>query len=149
YGRSHRAVKLYTAEKAGVAGLIIYSDPADDGFVRGDTWPKGSWRTADQNQRGNGKYSWFWHGDALTPGAPALAGATRLDASPACPAPRSRIAGCCSAPSTTRGRSAVWIPERVPPRCSKSPADSARSAALGGALSAPSRSPSGMPKSSG
>ena len=79
YGRSHRAVKLHTAEQAGAAGILIYSDPADDGFVRGETWPNGFWRTEQLLQRGNGKYSWFWHGDPLTPGAPALADAVRLD----------------------------------------------------------------------
>jgi len=48
YGHSHRAVKLHTAQQAGAAGILIYSDPADDGFVRGETWPKGYWRTAEQ-----------------------------------------------------------------------------------------------------
>jgi len=79
YGHSHRAVKLHTAEQAGAAGILIYSDPADDGFMRGETWPNGFWRTEHLLQRGNGKYSWFWHGDPLTPGAPALADAVRLD----------------------------------------------------------------------
>ena len=71
YGRSHRAVKVHTAERSGAAGIIIYSDPADDGFVRGETWPRGYWRTQEQIQRGNAKYSWFWHGDPLTPGVAA------------------------------------------------------------------------------
>jgi N-acetylated-alpha-linked acidic dipeptidase len=88
YGRSHRAVKLHTAEQAGAAGLLIYSDPADDGFVRGETWPQGFWRTEQLLQRGNAKYSWFWHGDPLTPGAPALADAVRLDPATAPTLPR-------------------------------------------------------------
>jgi N-acetylated-alpha-linked acidic dipeptidase len=88
YGRSHRAVKVHTAEQAGATAILIYSDPADDGFVRGETWPRGYWRTPDLLQRGNAKYSWFWHGDPLTPGAPATAGATRLDASTAPTLPR-------------------------------------------------------------
>jgi len=88
YGHSHRAVKLHTAERAGAAGILIYSDPADDGFVRGETWPKGYWRTQDQLQRGNGKYSWFWHGDPLTPGVPALENAARQDAARAPTLPR-------------------------------------------------------------
>jgi N-acetylated-alpha-linked acidic dipeptidase len=79
YGRSHRAVKVHTAEQAGAAGLLIYSDPADDGFVRGETWPRGYWRTADLVQRGNAKYSWFWHGDPLTPGIGAAADAERVE----------------------------------------------------------------------
>ncbi len=88
YGKSHRAVKLYTAEHAGAAGLLLYSDPADDGFARGDTWPNGYWRTADQLQRGNGKYSWYWHGDPLTPGVAARAGTAGLDPATAPTLPR-------------------------------------------------------------
>ena len=81
YARSHRAVKLHTAETAGAAGIIIYSDPADDGYARGLTWPEGPWRADFQSQSGNGKYSWFWHGDPLTPGIGAIAGASALDPS--------------------------------------------------------------------
>src|SRR5262245_8446331 len=88
YGRSHRAVKLHTAEQAGARGIILYSDPADDGFARGETWPQGFWRTADQLQRGNAKYSWFWHGGALTPGQPALADVAGLDPATAPTLPR-------------------------------------------------------------
>lgn len=79
YARSHRAVKVHTAEKAGAAGIIIYSDPADDGFARGTTWPEGPWRADFQAQSGNSKYSWFWHGDPLTPGVGATPGAPALD----------------------------------------------------------------------
>jgi N-acetylated-alpha-linked acidic dipeptidase len=88
YGKSHRAVKLYTAQEHGAAGVLLYSDPADDGFVRGDTWPRGYWRTAEQNQRGNAKYSWYWHGDPLTPGTPSVRTAKRIDAAKAPTLPR-------------------------------------------------------------
>ncbi len=79
YARSHRAVKVHTAEQAGARGILIYSDPADDGAARGETWPKGPWRSAWMLQRGNAKYSWFWHGDPLTPGTPAREGSAALD----------------------------------------------------------------------
>ena len=79
YARSHRAVKIHTAEQAGAAGIIIYSDPADDGYARGLGWPDGPWRAEFQSQSGNGKYSWFWHGDPLTPGVGATPDATALD----------------------------------------------------------------------
>ena len=79
YGRSHRAVKIHTAQSAGAAGIVIYSDPADDGFARGLTWPEGPWRAEWQIQRGNGKYSWFWHGDPLSPGTAATREARVLD----------------------------------------------------------------------
>lgn len=92
YGRSHRAVKVHTAEQAGAAGLLIYSDPADDGFARGEIWPYGFWRTEDLLQRGNAKYSWFWHGDPLTPGTAALPNAARLDAASAPTLPRIPVA---------------------------------------------------------
>ncbi len=83
YGRSHRAVKTFTAEQAGARALILYSDPADDGQVKGEAWPKGYWRGEHMLQRGNAKYSWFWHGDALTPGVAATPEATRIDAAAA------------------------------------------------------------------
>jgi N-acetylated-alpha-linked acidic dipeptidase len=79
YARSHRAVKIHTAQHAGALGIIIYSDPADDGAVRGPVWPLGPWRADSQIQRGNGKYSWHWHGDPLSPGVAATEGAAMLD----------------------------------------------------------------------
>jgi N-acetylated-alpha-linked acidic dipeptidase len=88
YGRSHRAVKIHTAQQAGAAGIVIYSDPADDGFARGLTWPEGPWRAESQLQRGNGKYSWFWHGDPLSPGSAATRDARVLDPASAPTLPR-------------------------------------------------------------
>jgi len=79
YARSHRAVKIHTAETHGAAAIVIYSDPADDGFTKGLTWPDGPWRADYMIQRGNGKYSWFWHGDPLSPGFAAEAGKTVID----------------------------------------------------------------------
>ncbi len=78
YGRSHRAVKTHTAEQAGARALILYSDPGDDGEAKGPAWPNGYWRGAQMLQRGNAKYSWFWHGDPLTPGVGATADAARI-----------------------------------------------------------------------
>ncbi len=78
YGRSHRAVKTHTAEQAGARALILYSDPADDGETKGPAWPAGYFRGPQMLQRGNAKYSWFWHGDALTPGVGATADASRI-----------------------------------------------------------------------
>jgi hypothetical protein len=31
YAKSHRAVKIHTAQEHGAAAIIIYSDPSDDG----------------------------------------------------------------------------------------------------------------------
>jgi N-acetylated-alpha-linked acidic dipeptidase len=88
YGRSHRAVKVFTAQQAGAAGVLLYSDPADDGAGRGKTWPDGMWRAPHFIQRGNAKYSWFWHGDPLTPGVAAKADVTGLDPATAPTLPR-------------------------------------------------------------
>src|SRR5579871_2180338 len=79
YAKSHRAVKIHTAEQRGAAAIIIYSDPADDGYVKGLAWPEGPWRADFMLQRGNGKYSWFWHGDPLSSGVAARSGAAVIE----------------------------------------------------------------------
>ena len=88
YARSHRAVKIHTAQEHGAAAIIIYSDPADDGFAKGLVWPEGPWRADFQIQNGNGKYSWFWHGDPLSPGIGARATSNVMDAAKAPTLPR-------------------------------------------------------------
>jgi N-acetylated-alpha-linked acidic dipeptidase len=79
YGGSFRGVKAQQAEKRGAKGVLIYSDPADDGFKRGAVYPDGPWRPADGIQRGSIQYIFNYPGDPLTPGAPAVAGTKRLD----------------------------------------------------------------------
>jgi uncharacterized protein len=88
YGKSHRAVKVATAEERGALAILIYSDPEDDGAGKGPVWPEGPFRGPDHVQRGNAKLSWFWHGDALTPGVAATEGAARLEPSKAPTLPR-------------------------------------------------------------
>jgi N-acetylated-alpha-linked acidic dipeptidase len=87
YGKLHRAVKVATAQAKGARGILIYSDPADDGFGQGEVLPEGPWRGAELLQRGNAKLSWFFHGDPLTPVRAAVAGAEHLrpEDSPALP----------------------------------------------------------------
>ena len=51
-----RGVKSFVAEKAGAAGVIIYSDPIDDGYFRGDVYPKGPFRPDTAVQRGSIEY---------------------------------------------------------------------------------------------
>ena len=75
YGRSFRGIKAREAEKHGASGLLIYSDPQDDGYVRGDVYPAGPMRNRNGVQRGsvfNGA------GDPATPGYPSKAGEKRL-----------------------------------------------------------------------
>ena len=75
YGRSFRGIKAREAEKRGALALLMYSDPADDGYVRGDVYPEGPFRNSRGVQRGsvmNGA------GDPSTPGYPSLPGAPRI-----------------------------------------------------------------------
>jgi N-acetylated-alpha-linked acidic dipeptidase len=78
YGRSYRGIKAREAEKHGAVGLLIYSDPADDGYLRGDVYPAGPMRPAHGIQRGSVMNP---NGDPSTPGRPSVAGAKRLPVS--------------------------------------------------------------------
>jgi N-acetylated-alpha-linked acidic dipeptidase len=78
YGNSFRGVKAKVAEENGAVGLIIYSDPADDGYVQGDVYPKGPWRPDGSAQRGSVQYLFQYPGDPLTPGRPSIPGQPRL-----------------------------------------------------------------------
>jgi N-acetylated-alpha-linked acidic dipeptidase len=83
YGNSFRGVKAKVAEQNGAVGLIIYSDPADDGYMQGDVYPKGPWRPASSAQRGSVQYLFQYPGDPLTPGEPSVPGVKRLTMSEA------------------------------------------------------------------
>ena len=78
YGNSFRGVKAKVAEDQGAIGCIIYSDPADDGYVQGDVYPKGPWRPVASGQRGSVQYLFDYPGDPLTPGRPSIPGEPRL-----------------------------------------------------------------------
>jgi len=78
YGNSFRGVKAKVAEDHGAIGCIIYSDPADDGYMQGDVYPKGPWRPVASGQRGSVQYLFDYPGDPLTPGKPAIDGVARL-----------------------------------------------------------------------
>ena len=75
YGRSYRGIKAREAEKHGAVALVIYSDPADDGFTRGDVYPEGPMRPASGVQRGS---VFNGNGDPTTPDYPSLPGAKRI-----------------------------------------------------------------------
>lgn len=78
YGAVYRGVKIREAEKRGAAGVVLYTDPEDGGFVDGDTLPVGPYRPASSIQRGTVSYLWRYPGDPLTPGRPARPGVRRL-----------------------------------------------------------------------
>jgi N-acetylated-alpha-linked acidic dipeptidase len=68
YGQNFRGVKAFVAQQHGAAGVIIYSDPADDGWRRGDKYPAGPWRPDTGVQRGSVGYMFEFPGDPTTPG---------------------------------------------------------------------------------
>jgi N-acetylated-alpha-linked acidic dipeptidase len=81
YGMNFRGVKVYLAQQRGAAGVIIYSDPADDGYFQGDKYPHGPWRPDTGVQRGSVQYMFKYPGDATTPdvaSTPALPASKRL-----------------------------------------------------------------------
>jgi N-acetylated-alpha-linked acidic dipeptidase len=75
YGRSFRGIKAREAERHGAVGLIIYSDPADDGYMRGDVYPVGPMRPSNGVQRGSVMNA---NGDPSTPGYPSTVNARRI-----------------------------------------------------------------------
>ncbi|MEP6589665.1 MAG: M20/M25/M40 family metallo-hydrolase [Gemmatimonadota bacterium] len=75
YGRSFRGIKAREAEAHGASALIIYSDPFDDGFTRGEVYPAGPYRNAQGVQRGS---IYNGTGDPTTPGWASTANARRV-----------------------------------------------------------------------
>ncbi len=68
YGANFRGVKVYLAEQRGAAGVLLYSDPQDDGYAKGDPYPMGPWRPETGVQRGSVQYLFKYPGDPETPG---------------------------------------------------------------------------------
>src|SRR5262249_46093801 len=85
---SYRGFKALTAEQRGAAGILIYSDPAEDGFKKGRTYPGGPWGPESHIQRGGIVYDFRVPGDPLTPGWASVPGARRLAASEALSLPK-------------------------------------------------------------
>lgn len=72
YGQNFRGVKEFVAQEHGAAGVLIYSDPHDDGWRRGDKYPQGPWRPDTGVQRGSVGYMFQFPGDPTTPGIASL-----------------------------------------------------------------------------
>jgi N-acetylated-alpha-linked acidic dipeptidase len=78
YGGGWRGLKPKLAYEHGAVGCLIYSDPRDDGYGAGDTYPKGGFRPPNAVQRGSVQDLTLYSGDPLTPGVGAVPGAKRL-----------------------------------------------------------------------
>ncbi len=85
---SYRGFKALSAEKAGAAAILIYSDPAEDGYAKGKVFPDGPWGPETHVQRGSIEYDFQQAGDPTTPSWPSLPGATHIPLSQASPVPK-------------------------------------------------------------
>lgn len=79
YGRSWRGIKPKLAGEKGAIGTLIYSDPLDDGYGQGETYPQGPFKHESAVQRGSVMDMPTYPGDVLTPGIGATPDAVRLD----------------------------------------------------------------------
>ncbi|KAG6866447.1 hypothetical protein C0991_003965 [Blastosporella zonata] len=81
YGNVFRGLKIKGAQELGAAGVLIYSDPRDDGFVTVENgfapYPAGPARNPTSVQRGSVQYLSSYPGDPTTPGYPAYEDAQR------------------------------------------------------------------------
>jgi len=85
---SYRGFKALTAEREGAAAILIYSDPAEDGYKKGLVVPKGPWGPEYHIQRGAITYDFMVPGDPLTPGWASVPGAKRIPVEQAASIPK-------------------------------------------------------------
>jgi N-acetylated-alpha-linked acidic dipeptidase len=85
---SYRGFKALTAEREGASALLIYSDPAEDGYKKGKVVPSGPWGPEYHIQRGAITYDFMVPGDPLTPGWASIPGAKRIPVNEAVSIPK-------------------------------------------------------------
>src|SRR5438067_1816647 len=85
---SYRGFKALTAQREGAAAILIYSDPAEDGYKQGKVDPDGPWGPEYHIQRGAITYDFMVPGDPLTPGWASTPGAKRIRIENAISAPK-------------------------------------------------------------
>ena len=78
YGGAFRGLKVKEAQDRGALGVLIYSDPRDDGYMAGEVYPDGPMRPPSAIQRGSVLFLSHVPGDPSTPGWPSTPGAKRL-----------------------------------------------------------------------
>ncbi len=91
YGGSFRGLKVQEAQARGASAVIIYSDPADDGYMKGDIYPDGPMRPPSSIQRGSVQFLSLGPGDPQTPGYASTPSAKRI--------PREKLEGIPKIPS--------------------------------------------------
>jgi len=85
---SYRGFKALTAQREGAAAILIYSDPAEDGYKKGKVDPDGPWGPEYKIQHGAITYDFIVPGDPLTPGWASIPGAKRIPIEQAESAPK-------------------------------------------------------------
>ena len=85
---SYRGFKALTAQREGAAAILIYSDPAEDGYKKGKVDPDGPWGPEYKIQRGAITYDFMVPGDPQTPGWASIPGAKRIPIEDAISAPK-------------------------------------------------------------
>ena len=78
YGKSWRGIKPKIAAEHGAIACLIYSDPQQDGFFEGDSYPVGPMRPAEGVQRGSVLDMPLYPGDPLSPGWASEKGSRKL-----------------------------------------------------------------------
>ncbi|KIR40583.1 membrane protein [Cryptococcus deuterogattii 99/473] len=83
YGGCFRGLKVKAAQEAGAIGIIIFTDPGDDGEITEENgyevYPNGPARQPSSVQRGSVQFISKYPGDPSTPGEPAYKNASRLE----------------------------------------------------------------------
>lgn len=83
YGRVFRGLKIKRAQELGMIGVVLYSDPQDDGeiteFNGYKAYPNGPARNPSSVQRGSAQFLSLLPGDPTTPGYPSKPGVPRTD----------------------------------------------------------------------
>ncbi|OCH94344.1 Zn-dependent exopeptidase [Obba rivulosa] len=83
YGGIFRGLKVKGAQERGAVGVLIYSDPRDDGTVTAENgyipYPHGPARNPNSVQRGSTQYLSVYPGDPTTPGYPSYENSTRTE----------------------------------------------------------------------
>ncbi|KAL8731879.1 MAG: hypothetical protein Q9166_003163 [cf. Caloplaca sp. 2 TL-2023] len=89
YGRGFRGLKVKRAQQLGMAGVVIYTDPQEDGEITEEngykTYPDGPARNPSSVQRGSTQFIDIAPGDPTTIGYPSKPGVPRQDPSDVIP----------------------------------------------------------------